>query len=93
MVTLVILCIMSSILDKMYEKGGEYILTLEGRFQGLPIHAACGYGQIKSVEKLVKWDRKSDQLVTLKTASVPADLPAFANTTEPKQMTNEVNLK
>ena len=86
---------MSSILEKMYKKGGEYILTLEGRFQGLPIHAACGYGQIKSVEKLVKWDRnrKSNQLATLKTASVPADLPAFANTTEPKQMTGEVNLK
>ena len=92
MVTLVIFCIMSSILDKMYEKGGEYILTLKGRFQGLPIHAACGYGQIKSVEKLVEWG-KLHQLKTLKTASVPADLPAFANTTEPKQMIDEVNLK
>ena len=57
-----------------------FILTLEGRFKGLPIHAACGYGHIESVKKLVRWG-KSHQIFFEK-GSVPANLPAFIKTTE-----------
>ena len=67
----------------------EFILTLEGRFRGLPIHAACGYGHIESVKKLVRWG-KSHQIFFEK-GSVPANLPAFIKTTELVTM-NEVEL-
>ena len=70
-------------------KRRQLVLTLEGRFRGLPIHAACGYGHIESVKKLVRWG-KSHQIFFEK-GSVPANLPAFIKTTELATM-NEVEL-
>lgn len=62
----------------MYQKA-EDCIHYEGRFKGLPLHSACGYGRLQVVQKLLEWDDS-----TLEYASVPVILPAFTRTTEPK---------
>ena len=64
----------------------EFILTLEGRFQGLPIHSACGYGRIETVKKLVEWGKFHEISPYLERESVMPKLPAFTKTTELKIM-------
>ena len=66
------------ILELMYQKA-EDCIHYEGRFKGLPLHSACGYGWLEAVQKLLEWDDS-----TLEYASVPVILPAFTKTTEPK---------
>ena len=65
----------------------EFILTLEGRFKGLPIHSACGYGRIEAVKKLVEWEKFHQIPNFLEEESVQPQLPAFTKTTELKTMT------
>ena len=67
-----------SILELMYQKAKDCI-RYEGRFKGLPLHSACGYGWLDAVQKLLEWDDS-----TLEYMSVPVILPAFTKTTEPK---------
>lgn len=62
----------------MYRKD-EACITYEGRFKGLPLHSACGYGRLQVVEKLLEWNGS-----ILEYTSVPVILPAFTKTTEPK---------
>ena len=62
----------------MYQKAKDCI-RYEGRFKGLPLHSACGYGRLQVVQKLLECDDS-----TLEYASVPVILPAFTRTTEPK---------
>ena len=62
----------------MYEKAKDCI-RYEGRFKGLPLHSACGYGRLEVVQKLLQWDDS-----TLECPSVPVILPAFTKTTESK---------
>ncbi len=69
----------------------EFILTLEGRFQGLPIHTACGYGRIEAVKKLVEWGKFHQISPYLEKESVMPQLPAFTKTTELKTM-NKVEI-
>ena len=69
---------MCSVLELMYQKD-EDCINYEGRFKGLPLHSACGYGRLKVVLKLLEWDDS-----TLEYPSVPVVLPAFTRTTEPK---------
>ena len=63
----------------MHGKKKDCILY-EGRFKGLPLHSACGYGWFDAVEKLVEWDNS-----TFERSSVPVILPAFTSTTEPRE--------
>ena len=76
-----------SLLEKVHDKVPSCIKN-PGRFQGLPLHSACGYGQTAVVRKLVEWDPSATHL---EFASVPADLPAFTKTSEPKEI-DEVTL-
>ena len=62
----------------MYQKEKNCI-RYKGRFKGLPLHSACGYGRLEVALKLLEWDNS-----TLERASVPVILPAFTKTTEPK---------
>ncbi len=62
----------------MYKKAQDCI-RYEGRFKGLPLHSACGYGRLEVVLQLLEWDDS-----TLEYPSVPVILPAFTRTTEPK---------
>ena len=74
----------------MHEKISSCIENV-GRFKGSPLHSACGYGKIDAVRKLVEWDLSKTHL---ELTSAPADLPAFTNTSEPKdlEMPSKVNL-
>ena len=38
------------------------LVEIEGRFQSLPLHAACSYGHLKCVEKLLEWDKNGTTL-------------------------------
>lgn len=58
----------------------------KGRFKGLPLHSACGYGKLEIVKKLVDWDPTQ-----LEIPSVPVDLPAFTTTIEAREW-DEVNM-
>ena len=74
-------------------KRRKFVLTLEGRFEGLPIHAACGYGHIESVKKLVNWGQFHQISEVLEKGSVPTNLPAFTKTSQLKTMSKvEKNL-
>ena len=70
----------------MHEKKEDCILY-KGRFEGLPLHSACGYGYLDVVKKLVEWDNS-----TLEHSSVPVILPAFTSTTEPREF-DKVGMK
>ena len=65
-----------SVLELMYQKD-EGCIRYEGRFKGLPLHSACGYGRLEAVQKLLDWDDS-----TIEYTSVPVILPAFTKTTE-----------
>ena len=69
----------------MHGKYGRCI-SLEGRFKGLPLHSACGYGKYDAAKKLFEWDKS-----TLNFPSVPVILPAFTKTTEPKKLEQVLN--
>ena len=69
---------MYSVLELMYQTTKDCIYY-EGRFKGLPLHSACGYGRLEVVKKLLQWD---ESIATLEHASVPVVLPAFTKTTE-----------
>ena len=66
-----------SVLELMYQTTKDCI-HFKGRFKGLPLHSACGYGRLEVVKKLLEWD---DSILNY--TSVPVILPAFTRTTEP----------
>lgn len=56
-------------------------ITYVGRFKGLPLHSACGYGKYDAAKRLLEWDKS-----ILERPSVPVILPAFTKTTESKEI-------
>lgn len=73
----------------MHGVAGNVIIGYDGRFQGKPLHTACGYGHIEIVKCLVEWDEKN---VTLEASSKPVKLPSFTNTSEKsKELSQKVN--
>lgn len=69
----------------MHSKDRTCIST-EGRFKGLPLHSACGYGKEGAAKKLFEWDKS-----TLNHPSVPVILLAFTKTTEPEKLEQVLN--
>lgn len=53
----------------------------KGRFEGLPLHTACGYGHLEAVKKFLEWSGKNKSS-HIKSTAVYVDLPAFTKTTE-----------
>lgn len=76
-----------SILNEMYHKICKDCITLKDRFEGLPLHTACGYGNIEVVRQLVQWQGNE-----LETTSKFVDLYTFTPARESRKDLYEVRI-